>query len=38
MLLGPALGLSAILFSIGAAFWGVVAGIVAAWILGLWRG
>jgi len=26
------------LFSIGAAFWGVVAGVVAAWILGLWRG
>ena len=25
------------MFSIGAAFWGVVAGVVAAWILGVWR-
>jgi benzoate membrane transport protein len=25
------------MFSIGAAFWGVVAGVVAAWILGVWK-
>ncbi len=25
------------MFSIGAAFWGVVAGVLAAWILGAWK-
>ena len=25
------------LFNIGAAFWGLVAGVVAAWVLGTWR-
>lgn len=25
------------MFSIGAAFWGVVAGAIAAWILGVWK-